>query len=62
MAHFELILNPQKALKRKDLIKVAKIMQKQIAKKDTTALILTITDDAKDGASKVTMPFPIIDD
>lgn len=57
MAHVQLELNAGKALKRKDVAKIAKILEKVSKTKKVDALILTITNEA----GSVAIPFPIVE-
>jgi len=61
MASISLELNPLKALKRSDVEKVGHLIVKAAKDKKVDSLIITITDDRKDGANSMSFPFRIVE-
>lgn len=60
MASLNLVFNPHKALKKTDIVKMAKMIEKAGKDPKIDGMIITITDDRKDGPNSMSFPFKLV--
>lgn len=60
MANIELIFNPNKSVKRKDIIRLGELIAREAKKKEIDALVLIVTDDT--GKNSASIPIKIVDE
>lgn len=62
MANLEIEFNVRRKLKRKELIKLGRLLAERAAKKDVDLLVIKITDAFDEDGNTIQFPFLIVDE